>query len=131
MSAGRLLLILLRVGGGLQVVLGIAFWTGHLYQYLGVHRAIGVGFVAVLWAVAALAMMDRDRRGLALFAIAWGLVIAALGFAQQRLVPGDWHWIVRVAHLAIGIAAIPIAERLSKRATAASSAERITGATAA
>jgi hypothetical protein len=32
---------------------------------------------------------------------------------QQGLLPGSLHWIVRVAHLVIGLAAMPLAERLA------------------
>ena len=48
------------------------------------------------------------------FAIVWGVVIAALGFSQQRLLVGDLHWIIRVLHLVVGMAAMPIAERLAR-----------------
>jgi hypothetical protein len=51
--------------------------------------------------------------GLAAFAIAWGLLVAGVGMTQQGLLPGDLHWIVRVMHLVIGLAAMPIAERLA------------------
>jgi hypothetical protein len=29
------------------------------------------------------------------------------------ILPGDWHWVVRVAHLAVGLVAIGLAERLA------------------
>ena len=35
------------------------------------------------------------------------------GMTQQAILPGDLHWIVRVMHLVIGLAAMPIAERLA------------------
>jgi hypothetical protein len=113
MGLSRILLMLLRVGAALQVILGVALWTGHWYTYVGVHRTIGMLFVLTLWAIAVLAMVQRRAVGLAAFALLWGLVIGAIGFTQQRILPGDLHWIVRVLHLIIGLAAIPIAERLA------------------
>jgi hypothetical protein len=73
-------------------------------------------FVLLLWSIAVLALAQRRRVGLALLAILWGVVLAAVGFTQQRILPGDLHWIVRVLHLAIGLAAMPIAELLTAKA---------------
>jgi ABC-type multidrug transport system permease subunit len=107
--------MLLRVGAGLQVLVGLTLWTGHGYSMVGMHRAIGVGFVLVLWSIALLSLAARRQIGLALVALLWGFVIAALGFTQQRILIGDMHWIVRVLHLVIGLSAMPLAERLAKR----------------
>jgi hypothetical protein len=38
--------------------------------------------------------------------------------AQQAILIGDLHWIVRVVHLALGLATMPIAERLAAAARA-------------
>jgi uncharacterized membrane protein YuzA (DUF378 family) len=71
--------------------------------------------VILLWVLAVLAMVQRRSIKVALFALLWGLVIAALGFAQQGILMGDLHWIVRVVHLVIGLAAMPVAERLAPK----------------
>jgi hypothetical protein len=115
----RGLLIGMRVAMGLQVAVGIALWTGHLYSLVNLHMAIGSLFVLMLWAIAGLAIARHQSVGLAMFAIVWGLVIAAFGMMQQGILPGDLHWIVRVMHLAIGFAAMPIAERLAGGVTRA------------
>jgi hypothetical protein len=112
MAPGRVLLMLLRLFAAVQVGVGLALWSGHGYSVVGMHRATGVLFVCLLWAIAGLALARRRQVPLATFAIAWGLGIAALGFSQQRLLPGDLHWIVRVIHLAIGMAAMPLAGAL-------------------
>jgi hypothetical protein len=113
MGLPRILLMVLRVGGALLVILGVGLWTGHWYTFVGVHRTVGILFVLTLWAIAVIAIVQRRSVGVAAFALLWGLVIAAIGFTQQRILPGDLHWIVRVLHLIIGLAAMPIAERLA------------------
>ena len=113
MAPSRVLLMLLRIFAGLQVVVGIGLWTGHWYSIVDAHRAVGMIFVILLWTMAIIALVKRRRIGLALFAVLWGVVIAAVGFTQQRILPGDLHWIVRVLHLIIGLAAMPIAEKLA------------------
>jgi hypothetical protein len=113
MSLSRSLLMLMRVGAAVQVILGIGLWTGHWYSLVGVHQTVGILFVILLWAIALIALVRGRAAGLAAFALVWGLVVAALGFTQQRILPGDLHWIVRVLHLVVGLAAMPIAERLA------------------
>jgi uncharacterized integral membrane protein len=109
--------MLMRIGAGVQVVVGLGLWTGRWYSLVGMHRTVGVVYVLLLWVLAVLAMVQRRSIKLALFGLLWGLVIAALGFAQQGILMGDLHWIVRVVHLVIGLAAMPVAERLAPRST--------------
>ena len=106
------LLMFMRLAMLAQLIVGIGLWTGHLFSLVDVHRTIGVLFVVSLWIIAIIALVQRRSPGLAAFAILWGLLVAALGFMQQGILIGDLHWIIRVLHLAIGVAAMPIAEKL-------------------
>jgi hypothetical protein len=107
--------MLLRVSAGLQVVVGVGLWTGHWYSLLPIHWANGVLFVLLLWTIAVIALVQRRAVGRALVAILWGFIVVALGFAQQGILPGNLHWIIRVLHLVIGLAALGIAEGLAPR----------------
>ena len=107
-----LLLMFMRIAALVQVTVGIGLWTGHWYSLVDVHRTIGMLFVLALWGIAAISLFQRRAAGLAAFAVVWGVVVAAVGFTQRQLLPGDLHWIVRVLHLAIAMASMPIAERL-------------------
>jgi hypothetical protein len=120
MGVSRGLLVGLRIAMALQVIVGIALWTGHWYSLLAVHMGVGVLYVLMFWGVAGIAISQHRSTGLAAFALLWGVVIAAFGMTQQGILPGDLHWIVRVMHLVIGIAAMPVAERLAAGATRAS-----------
>ena len=55
----------------------------------------------------------RMAEGLVALGIAWGLIVVALGMTQNQLLPGDFHWVIKVLHLLVGIAALGIAERLA------------------
>lgn len=112
MKVSRGLLMFMRLAMLLQVIVGIALWTGHLVSLVDLHRTIGVLFVLALWIIAIIALVQRQSPGLAVFGILWGLAVAGLGFMQQGILIGDLHWIIRVLHLAIGLAAMPIAEKL-------------------
>ncbi|MEP6992214.1 MAG: hypothetical protein ABJA80_14880 [bacterium] len=115
----RALLLLLNISITLQVVMGIALWMGYAQGMRNAHMAIGVVFVVLLWAIAGFALAKRHRPGLAVLAIVWGLVIAGFGMVQTTLLVGDLHWVVKVAHLVIGLVAMPMAELLAKRKVAA------------
>src|SRR6185436_15282484 len=47
----------------------------------------GMLFVLVLWIIAIVSLAGRRHIGWSLFAIAWGLVIAAIGFMQVGIMP--------------------------------------------
>lgn len=120
MSWSRGLLMGMRIAVALQIIVGIALWTGHWKSLAQVHMMVGLLYVLMLWGVAGIAIAQRRSTGLATFAFVWGLLIAAFGMTQQGILVGDLHWIVRVMHLVIGIAAMPVAERLEGSATQAS-----------
>jgi hypothetical protein len=117
MSLSRILLMLMRVGAGVQVVVGLGLWTGRWYSLVDMHRTVGITYVILFWVLAIIALVQRRNAKVALFAIVWGFVIVALGFAQQGILIGDLHWIIRLVHLIVGLAAMPIAERLAPRPT--------------
>jgi len=108
----RPLMMVLRVLAGVQVVIGLGFWSGHWYGLRSFHMMIGSLFVLGLWAIAGIAINARQSTALAGFAILWGALIAGFGAMQQGILIGDLHWIVRITHLVMAMAAMPVAERL-------------------
>jgi hypothetical protein len=118
MKVSRGLLMFMRLALLVQLIVGIGLWAGHFVSLVDVHRTIGVLFVLSLWIIAIIALVQRRSPGLAVFGILWGLAVAGLGFMQQGMMVGDLHWIIRVLHLAIGIAAMPIAEKLAAAGSA-------------
>jgi hypothetical protein len=107
---------LVRATGLLQLALGLAFWTGNLLVAVPFHIFNGILFVLLLEATALLAAMSGASRRLVAGAIAWGVVVILLGLTQTSILPGDLHWIVRLVHLAAGLVALGLAERLAMRA---------------
>ena len=112
MNISRILLVFMRAAMAVQVIVGIGFWTGHWTSLVNVHMAIGSLFVVALWVIAGIAAAHGRPGRLVAFGFVWGVVVLALGMTQQSILVGDLHWIVRVLHLVVGIAAMPIAERL-------------------
>jgi ABC-type multidrug transport system permease subunit len=128
------LIVALRAVTGLlflaQLVLGVSFWTGHAQSLMQLHRMLGVLFVLSLWGLTAVCARAGAPRALALGSALMGATVAVFGMAQTQLLPGSAHWVVRVVHLLLGLAAMAIAGRLSRfvppvtRVTGRSIAER-------
>ena len=102
-----------RITGLLQLVLGLAFWSGNLLQYVQFHMLAGFVFTLAFLAVVVLAAIARVGLGLVLAGIVWVVVVPVLGMTQTQILPGDLHWIVRVVHLLVGVGAIAFADRLA------------------
>ena len=107
-------LVLLRVSGLLQIVLGLAFWTGNLLNLIPLHMLIGLVFVLALWVLAVLAALNRVNLGFVALALVWGLFVLILGMTQVQLLPGAAHWVIEVLHLLVGLAAMGLGGRLAR-----------------
>ena len=112
-TATTVIEMLIRVLGLIMIILGLLFWTGNALNLIGLHMLIGIIVVLLLWALAIMAARKGVSLGLVALAIVWGLIVAALGMTQSRLLPGDFHWVIKALHLVVGLAALGIAERLA------------------
>jgi hypothetical protein len=119
----KLSLLLIRITGIVQLVLGILFWTGHAYTYIPVHMLIGSILVLGLWTISVIALVARVRRGLAAFELLWGLALAAFGMQQATLLVGPMHWMIRVTHLLMALSAMILAGALGKAVLATTSTD--------
>jgi hypothetical protein len=116
--AARICLALVLVCGVAALLLGLAFWSGHGWRFLPVHRALGLTLVAALCVLAVMAWSATARPVLPVLTIVYVLAVAALGLTQQRLLPGGAHWIVEVLHLATAGYAIGLGRKLAVAAGA-------------
>ena len=113
----RLALNLLRLAGIVQIVLGLLFWTGNAIGLIQIHMTVGFVLVITLWVLALLGLAAREDvpMGLVILAIIWGAIVPVLGLNQARLLPGDFHWVIKVVHLLVGLIAIGLGEEIAKR----------------
>ncbi len=99
-----------------QLILGIAFWTGH--DPSGVvllHMFLGIAFVALLWFIGVAAAMRGASMGIIAGTFVLGLVIALFGLFQRGILPGSGHWIIQIIHLLLALAGIGLAEMIGAR----------------
>jgi hypothetical protein len=114
-TAATVLQMIIRLDAVILVVLGLLFWTNNALALVPLHMLLGLLLVLGLWIVAVLGLRAGAPIGLAGAAIVWGLVVVWLGLNQDSLVGGDLHWIIRVLHLLVGVAAVGLAEALAAR----------------
>jgi uncharacterized membrane protein YuzA (DUF378 family) len=106
---------LVRCCGVVLIALGLLFWTENALSLVPIHMLLGLVLVLSLWTLAGLAARAGVNPGLVALAIVWGLIVPVLGMTQASLLPGSLHWIVRIVHLLVGLAAIWQAENLAGR----------------
>ena len=107
-----------RVAGVIQLLLGLAFWTGNLLSLVNLHMLNGILLVLALWTQAALAHRAGVPGRLVAGSIVWGLIVVALGLTQTNLLTGSLHWVIQVIHLLLGIGLLDLADTLATRAKA-------------
>jgi hypothetical protein len=107
------LLMLARVLGIEQMLTGFGLWFGG-FSNRALHTGLGSLFVLVTWIIAVIALFALPKRGVALFALAWGALVLWFGMAQTTLLVGSAHWTVRIAHLLMAAATLGIIEALVK-----------------
>jgi hypothetical protein len=110
-----------RVAGVVQLLLGLAFWTGNLLSLVDLHMLNGILLVLALWTQAALAHRAGVPGRLVAGSFVWGLIVVALGLTQTNLLTGSLHWVIQVIqviHLLLGIGLLDLADTLATRAKA-------------
>ena len=112
-SVRSISLTVLRITGTVQVVTGLLFWAGFAYALIPVHMLSGLILALALLALAIAAITSRVARGLATLAVAWSIFLPIFGVMQSQILPGFNHWVVQVAHLLVGLAALGMGGRLA------------------
>jgi hypothetical protein len=107
-----------RVAGVIQILLGLAFWTGNALGLVDLHQLLGILLVLALWTQAALAHRAGVPGGMVAGAAVLGLLVVIVGLTQRNLLPGSAHWVIQVIHLLLGIGLLGLAENLASRAKA-------------
>jgi hypothetical protein len=113
-SAITVLQMLIRIAGLIQILLGLAFWTGNLLTLIPIHMLVGLVLVLALLILAILAARSGVNPGLVALAIVWALIVPVLGVTQAQLLPGAFHWVIEIVHLLVGLGAMALSERLAE-----------------
>jgi hypothetical protein len=120
----RIASAVLTLAGVLALVSGALFWLGFAPELMSLHMMLGILAVAALWTIGvAQAGAPSGSWSLAACALIVGALTLLLGLYQAGLLIGPFHWIVEVAHLALGIATIGLGHMAAARLRTGSRAE--------
>jgi hypothetical protein len=117
---------LIRLLAVVQITLGALFWTGNAFTLIPLHMLSGLLLVLAIWVQAGLALRAGVHVGLPVLAVAWGVLVIWLGVTQDSLLTGDLHWLIKVLHLLVGVAAVGQAEAIARRSLSQPSERRTT-----
>jgi hypothetical protein len=112
-SIARVIQLGLRGLVPVMLVLGLLFWSGNALDLIPIHMLLGLLLVLGVWTVSVMALISGLERPLAGVTLAWGLLLPVFGLTQDSLLLGNAHWVVRLAHLLVGLAALALEERLA------------------
>jgi hypothetical protein len=111
----RIASIVLRVCGGLALLLGLLFWLGIARNFLMFHMLLGVLVVLSLWVIGVVQAAAGGSWPMAAGALLLGALVAALGMTQASLLLGPLHWVIQAVHLLLGAAAIGFGQAMVAR----------------
>ena len=120
----RIASAVLTLAGLLALISGVMFWTGTALNLMALHMLLGFLAVGALWVIGvAQAFSPRGSWLIAACALMVGAVMIAIGTMQSSLLPGEFHWIIQLIHLALGLLTIGIGHMAAARYRKASLGE--------
>ena len=105
----RIASAVLSLAGLLALISGVLVWTGTALNFMALHMLLGFLAVGALWVIGlAQAFGQHGSWIIAGCALVVGAVMIVFGMMQSSLLPGEFHWIVQIIHLALGLLTIGI-----------------------
>lgn len=105
----RIATVVLSLAGLLALILGLLFWTGSALNLISIHMLLGLLAVAALWVIGiGQAFSKAGSWKIAGGALVVGMITGVLGMNQSSLMVGEFHWVIQVLHLALGLLTIGI-----------------------
>ena len=103
----RIASAVLSLAGLLALILGVLFWTGVALNLMQMHMLLGLLAVGALLVIG---IGQAFSKGGSWIIAAGTLVVGAamimIGMMQASLMVGEFHWIIQVIHLVLGLLTI-------------------------
>jgi uncharacterized membrane protein YuzA (DUF378 family) len=96
------------------ITLGLLHWFFRI-SFLQIHMLFGVVVTLALLSAGSVAVSTKELRVLGAIAIVFALIVPVFGITQMQILVGDFHWLIRVAHLLVGAAAVILTERIGEQ----------------
>ncbi|GHO57693.1 hypothetical protein [Ktedonobacter robiniae] len=103
-----------NIAGAGALVLGLLHWFANI-SFLSAHMWFGLVVTLALLALSIVLLLTRGMRVAGALGIIYAMIIPLFGMNQFLLLIGDWHWLVRVAHLLVSAGAMGFVGIMSAR----------------
>ena len=115
MKNSKMLPMLIRAAGLIQLILGVMVWAGKIEVLTLIHILIGSILTIALLMLVYQAYRAKVSQGFVILAVVWALLLPVWGLAQDKIFPASFLWIAQILHVLCGLGAIGIAEMLGAR----------------
>lgn len=114
MATIRILTWITRIAGIGALLLGLIVWITGI-NIVTIHMLFGLTLTLSLLILSIIMVLIGGMRALGLAGIVYALIVPVFGVTQDALLPGDWHWLIRVAHMLVGLGALFLIRIISTR----------------
>ena len=115
MNVVRIIQVIAGIAGFVALVLGLSIWLAQTYVVLPVHMILGLIVTLGLLIFSILALLTNGLRVLGAIGVIYALFVPVFGLTQATLLVGDLHWLIRIAHLLVGIGAMGLIGNIGAR----------------
>ncbi|GHO93975.1 hypothetical protein KSF_040230 [Reticulibacter mediterranei] len=115
MTAVRIINWIARITGIITLLLGLTFWVTSINSIPGIHMLVGITFTLSFLILSIIMVFSSGVRLLGVIGIVYALIIPVFGVIQAGLLVGDLHWLIRLAHMLVGIGAMLVIQTIYTR----------------
>ena len=115
MNNPKMLPMVIRTTGLIQLILGVMVWAGKIEVLTSVHVLVGAILTIALLMLFYQAYRAKVSLGFVILAVVWALVLPVWGLGQEKIFPVTFLWLSQLLHVLCGLGAIGIAEMMGAR----------------
>lgn len=114
MTAVRIIVWVARIAGVGALLLGLLFWIAQI-DLISFHMLLGITFGLALLLLSIGMLFTVGMRLLGAIGIVYAFILPIFGLTQTRLLIGNLHWLIQVAHLLLGLGALILVQSIYTR----------------
>jgi hypothetical protein len=103
----RILNWIARIAGVGALLLGLTIWITGI-NIAPIHMLFGITLTLSFLILSIILVFTRGMRLLGAAGIIYALIVPVFGVTQDTLLTGDLHWLIRVAHMLVGLGALTL-----------------------
>jgi hypothetical protein len=115
MTAVRIINWIARIAGVIALLLGLTFWVTGITSIPSIHMLVGITFALSFLILSIIMVFSSGVRLLGVVGIIYALILPVFGITQTGLLVGDLHWLIRLAHMLVGIGAMLVIQTIYTR----------------